>query len=423
MHPMLQISEVYNGLNKLVRRIGGPLHRRVRLSRLGAFNLGSGRPKRTGRALVSYVSDYVRFVTKQATPAVWDREDVDTVLDRLCTGKWAGHYHHRESADLVRELIDRGFVVDCIYDRGGYLVENAADYDFILDEWNNMERWAAQNPKARKCFHGTTCHWLYWNRAELQRLDWLMRRRGVVLAPERQLPPMLGLASADVVTYYGNDFALQHYGPVRPKLRKVWVCPSLDSREFPTKDWDQAKRRFLYFGSASWLHRGLDLVLEAFLQTDLELFICGPDNRFLEIYGNELKHHPNIHNIGFVTPGSPEFLDLVNKCSAVVYASAAEGCSTSIVQCMRFGLIPIVTEATGLSVHDYWPPLRGETDRDLIADILQRCTELSELPAEKLEELSRWFFGFAEHHHSRDAFRDSLGKVLDELLSPNGATG
>jgi glycosyltransferase involved in cell wall biosynthesis len=342
---------------------------------------------------------------------------LDQVLDRLCVGKYAGHYHHREAADLVRELIERGFVVDCIYDRAGYLIENPSEYDFILDEWDNMARWATQNPKARKLFHGTTCHWLYWNRAELQRLDWIFRRRGAALAPERQLPAMLGLADADLVTYYGSDAALQHYGPVRPKLRKVWVCPTAASPVFSTKDWSAAKRRFLWFGSSSWVHRGLDLVLEAFMQTpDLELFICGSDRRFLDVYGEDLKKLRNVHHIGFVTPDSAQFRELVSKTAAVVYASAAEGCSTSIVQCMRFGVIPIVTEATGLSVHDFWPALAGHTDLELISDIVKRCTALAEMPDRQVEALSRRFWEFADRHHSRPAFRTSLNTVLDELL-------
>ena len=262
-----EIRGFYDYLYQSARRIGRPFIRRMSLKRIGAFELGKGRPRRIGRALVSYVSDYVRFVTERASLAVWDRDDIGEVLDRLGQGKFAGHYHHRESADLVRQLIERGFIVDCIYDRAGYLIEDVSGYDFILDEWNNMERWAAQNPNARTCFYSTGCHWLFWNRAELQRLDWLLRRKGVLLAPERQLPAMTGLAKADAVTYYGNDFARQHYAPVRPKLRKVWVCPSADSSKFETKDWNNARRRFLYYGGASWVHRGLDLVLEAFLDT------------------------------------------------------------------------------------------------------------------------------------------------------------
>jgi hypothetical protein len=410
---------LYESLYKTVRNIGRPIQRRSRLARLGAFDLGRGRPGRKGRALVAYVSDYVRHVTRQAGHCVWDREDVDQVLDRLCVGEYAGHYHHREASDLVRELIERGFVVDCIYDRAGYLIEDPSPYDFILDEWDNMARWAAQTPEAKKLFYGTTCHWLYWNRAELQRLDWILRRRGVVLAPERQLPAMLGLADADLVTYYGNEAGLQHYGPVRPKLRKVWVCPTAPSSAFIAKDWFAAKTRFLWFGSSSWVHRGLDLVLEAFMQTpDLELFICGSDRRFLGVYAEDLKKCRNIHHVGFVTPDSEQFRGLVSKTAAVVYASAAEGCSTSIVQCMRFGLIPIVTEATGLSVHDFWPALAGQTDLELISDIAKRCTAVASMPDGQVEELSRRFWEFAATHHSREAFRKSLGAVLDELLRP-----
>ena len=235
------------------------------------------------------------------------------------------------------------------------------------------------------------------------------------MAPEFQLPAM-AYADADLVTYYGNDAAFQQYGPARPKLRKLWVCPTADSSAFSTKDWSAAKRRFLWFGSAFWVHRGLDLVLEAFMQTpDLELFICGSDRRFLDVYAEDLKKCRNICYVGFVTPGSDQFRKLVSETAAVVYASAAEGCSTSIIQCMRFGLIPIVTEATGLGVHDFWPALAGQTDKELIADIVKRCTALTEMPDGQLEELSRAFWDFAATHHSRDAFHGSLKSVLDEL--------
>jgi len=410
----------YQSAYKLAKKIGRPLHRKSLLSHVGAFDLGKGRPGRTGRALVAYVSDYVRYVTHQASHSVWDRNDndLDQILDCLCVGKFASHENHRTSADLVRELIGRGFVVDCLYDRSGYLIEDVSNYDCLLDEWDSMARWARQNPKARKLFLGTTCHWLYWNRAELQRLDWIFRRRGVSLAPERQLPAMLGLADADLVTYYGNDAALQYYGLVRPKLRKVWVCPTAASSTFSSKDWSAAKKRFLWFGSSSWVHRGLDLVLEAFMQVpDLELFICGSDQRYFEVYGQELRNCRNIHHIGFVTPDSEEFRALVSKTASVVYASAAEGCSTSVVQCMRFGLIPIVTEATGLSVHDFWPALDGETDVELIADIVKRCGAIAEAPDHQVEALSRSFWEYAATHHSRAEFRKSFGAVLDELLA------
>jgi hypothetical protein len=391
------------------------------MNRIGAFDLGRGRSNRVGRALVSYVSDYVRHVTQQAGQGVWDRPDVDQVLDRLCRGKFAEHENHRTSADLVRELIERGFVVDCIYDRAGYLIEDASRYDLILDEWDNLPRWASQNPKSRKCFYGSGCHWLYWNQAELQRLDWLFRRRGAAVAAERQLPSLMGLEVADVATYYGNDYAVPFYGRYQSKLRKLWVCPTVNSTAYPRKDWSSAKGRFLYFGSTSWVHRGLDLVLEAFLKMDLELLICGGDERFIEVYGDELKGRKNIRYLGFVNPATPRFQEIIAETSAVVYASAAEGCSTSVVQCMRFGLIPIVTEATGLSVHDHWPALKGKTDYELIEDITQRCRDLSEYSAERLEELSRWIWDFTDRHHSRAAYRESLGRVLDELTGPSGA--
>jgi hypothetical protein len=87
---------------------------------------------------------------------------------------------------------------------------------------------------------------------------------------------------------------------------------------------------------------------------------------------------------------------------------------------MRFGLIPIVTEATGLSVHDYWPALQGATDDELIADIVKRCTELSGRSDQDLKALSDWFWRFAQENHSREAFLDSLNTIFDELFGADG---
>jgi len=409
----------HHSIFKSFRQVLHPLYRRSALRRLGAFNLGAGRARRTGRALVSYVSDFVRFVTAQRCRSIWDRDDVERAIDLDCTGTFATHSQHWESAAIVAELIHRGFIVDCIYDRGGYLIEDPSPYDFILDEWDSMKRWAALNSRARKLFHGTTSHWLFWNRAELQRIDWLFKRRGVCPPPERQVPAM-GLEDSDLITFLGNSDSKLQFGPQQHKLRRLWITPPFLGDPPTMKNWSAAKRRFLWFGSSSWVHRGLDLVVEAFLQLpDLELFICGSDRRFLTVYGEDLYKGGNIHHVGFVTPASEQFQGLVSKTVGVVYASAAEGCSTSMVQCMHFGLIPIVTEATGLSVHDYWPALRGDTDLQLIADIRSRCMALCETPDHELEDLSRWFRQFARQNHSRESFRTSLNTVFDELLGPS----
>lgn len=56
---------------------------------------------------------------------------------------------------MVRQFIARGFVVDCIFDRVGYLVKDVSSYDVIVDEWNNLPRWASLNPSARKLLYAT----------------------------------------------------------------------------------------------------------------------------------------------------------------------------------------------------------------------------------------------------------------------------
>ena len=408
--------DIYSSFYKSLYRVFHPINRKMRLKQALISDLGKGRPNRAGRALFSYVTDFIQHITDQGASSVWDRDDLALILEKAYQGKFTWHSSHWDSVEIVRQLIERGFVVDCIYDRNGYLLEDVSDYDLILDEWTNLPKWATQNTYARKWFYAATSHWLYNNTAEMIRLQWLFKRRGAEVPPSYVFPPILGPGNADIVTFMGSDFTAKQYGIYKPKLRQLWGTSPVNSSDFKPKDWSFVKKRFLYFGSKGWVHRGLDLVLEAFLKTDLDLYICGSDDGFLDVYGNEIKKRSNIHYLGFIYPKSETYKQIMDTTCAIVYPSAAESCSASVLQCLHFGLIPVVTEATGLSVHADWPPLDGNTDQQLIENILQRCTEISELPDQQIDELSYAFWEYANRNHTRQTYRDSLSRVLDELL-------
>jgi len=366
------------------------------------------------------VTDFIRHVSTSYSLDIWNHTDLSTLLENACIGKFVGHSNQWESSEVVRQLIERGFVVDCIYDRDGYLLQDVSSYDLIIDEWTNLPRWAELSPGARKWFYAVTAHWQFWNSAELQRLRWIFDRRNADLPPSRQMPALTGPGISDVTTYVGSDFILNTFGKYRPSMQRLQVSSATEVPFCKPKDWPRAKRRFLFFGSSGWVHRGLDLVLEAFLHpemTECELFICGSDREFLKVYGYELELNPNIKYLGFVYPKTREFDELMETTCAVVYPSAAEGCSTSIVQCMQYGLIPIVTQAVGLDDQPGWPPLSGSSDTELINQIIRRCKEISQMTEHTLEETSHLCWQYAKQNHSRKAYSHSLSLALDRLLS------
>ncbi|MFA5804200.1 MAG: glycosyltransferase [Melioribacteraceae bacterium] len=117
----------------------------------------------------------------------------------------------------------------------------------------------------------------------------------------------------------------------------------------------KAKRKYLWFGSSGIVHKGLDLILDSFMQRpNLELHVCGTiDQRFQASYNEVLLCHNNIHFHGFISINSNFFKQLMETCSFVISASVSEGMSTSVLTCMvNGGLIPIITLSTGIDINE-----------------------------------------------------------------------
>jgi hypothetical protein len=378
-----------------------------------------------GRCLVAFLPDFVRFLCRH--PAVgqggWDAAGLAPIMAELARHRF-NSFLCWESAELVRQLLARGYVVDYVCGRHGYLIEDPSRYDVIIDEWTNLPAWAAANPRARKLFYATGSHWLFQNKAELTRHEWLLARRGVDVPPVRQVPPLLGPEHADLVSCFGAETARSSFGPNAAKVRKIWINPTEEGLTLQGKDWLAASRQFLFFGSSGWVHRGLDLVVEAFLkEPDLRLVIAGvqiQDNpTFWRVYGKEIEKAGNITVVGPQDVWSATFQDLTSSCAAVIYPSASEGCSGSVVECLHRGLIPLVTPAVGLELDGQFPPLAGATDRDLIDEIRSRCRAVSETPVAVLEEQRQFLWRYANTRHTRESFSQSTGRVLDALLAPS----
>ena len=412
---------------RLLRQAASASVRRVygayRLGRVSVRNLGKENIRDLrGRCLVSYVPWFIGFVRQHPDVGKngWDPGSLAPKLENLAS-EFHPHSMYWESAELVRQLIDRGYIVDCIYGRDGSLVEDVSAYDVLVDEWDNLPRWASQNPVSRRLYYATGCHWIYHNKAELARHEWLFQRRGVVAATARQVPPILSPAAANIISYFGNSATRATYGSFSEKLRKLWVSAVERPSSLGPRDWRRAQDSYVWYGGGGWIHKGLDLVVEAFLKEPrLRLRILGGDLRgdadFWRIYGKAIEEAGNITYHGFIHPGSPEFREVSETTCAVVYPSAAEGCSGAVVQCMHFGLIPLVTEVTGLSIHDAWAPLDGSSDKDLIESIRARCHEVRKMPPVEAEEWRQFFWDYSGQHHTREAYSQSLSLVLDELL-------
>jgi glycosyltransferase involved in cell wall biosynthesis len=331
----------------------------------------------------------------------------------------ANHFSNRwECRQMAQTFLDLGMAVDVIdwYDKR---FVPRQEYRFLVDIGCNMPRLAPLVGKdCVKLMHATGKHWLFQNRAELQRLTDLHRRRGVALEPRRQVPTGCAAELADCITVLGNQMTadtFQYTG------KPVYRIPLSSAAEFPwdeTKDFRRARRRFLWLGSGGMVHKGLDLVLEAFAgMPELELVVCGPvggEEDFQRHYHRELYETPNIHTRGWVDVTTPEFAAVTRDVAAMVYPSCSEGSAGCVIVGLHAGLIPIVSRETGVDVDHFGVEMPHST----IDEIRRAARSLSGRSADELRQRSRAAWQRAREYFSRERFAEAFRNVVMEWLTP-----
>lgn len=187
---------------------------------------------------------------------------------------------------------------------------------------------------------------------------------------------------SDYMLCVGNtdSFSYRSYAKYNKPIYPILPSTSPKIRFLP--DWIRTRslNSFLCFAGDGFICKGVDLLVEAFEKMpDMKLYICGPDSEpaFFKQYGAIIETHNNISYEGFVTVGSHKFNDLCSECSFTILNSASEGCATSVVTCLRAGLVPIVNYETGIDAGDYGFMMNNKEDR--IGDIVKVCLDVSKI--------------------------------------------
>ena len=351
-----------------------------------------------GRALLSYILD--PFLLPPGSPVPHS------------------HTHFWESRAMGEALRDLGFTVDVIHwTNRSFLPRHA--YDLLVDVRLNLERLAPLvGPRCLKVMHIETAHRDFHNPAQERRLADLERRRGVRLAMRRPLEPNRAIERADCATFVGNEFTASTYAFAGKRLWRVPISQPIVYPFPEDKDWPAAARRFVWFGSGGLVHKGLDLVLEAFAGApELQLTVVGPIARepdFERAFWTELYRTPGITTIGWVDIAGARFCQVTRQAVAVVYASCSEGGGGSAITCMHAGLVPLVTREAAVDVH----PAYGELLRDVSPEGVRRqARSLAERPPADLAAMARAAWEHVRTHHTRERFAARYREAMTEILS------
>lgn len=353
-------------------------------------------PPARGRVLLSYLNFAPHFEERQK-----------------------GHTSFWECRQIAYTWRDLGFSVDVIaYSNARFEPRHA--YDVCIDIHDNLERLAPLlPPRCLKILHATGAHWIYQNAAEYARLLALQERRGVTLIPRRIVPASLGIQTCDCATYVGNDFTASTFAFAAKPMTRIPLSTHYRA-DFPhDKDWNAARSRFLWMASTGAVLRGLDVVLEAFASLPhLHLDVCGDvaaETDFFAAYQRELAQLPNVSYHGLVSLESPLFERVSKGCGAMIYPSASEGCSGSVIAAAHAALVPVVPVSSGVDLGEaVWalPAISVEAVSEALATV-------SSWSPTEIERRARRVWERVNAQHTREIFAARYREFAQTVLARN----
>jgi glycosyltransferase involved in cell wall biosynthesis len=388
-------------INRLLNKVGLQLTRYTPNPYAGSATVRTPGKKR-GWALVSYILEPF------AEPA---------------SGVSKTHTNYIESVTIVKTLNDMGFSVDVIDYRNQNFVPKR-QYDLFISARTNFAAIVNRlNSECVKIAHLDTAHFVFNNASASARLLALRERRNIAAYSMRTIEKNWAPEHADVLSVLGNEFTLGTYAYAGKPMYPIPV-PTHEVYDSPEdKNFEGISKSYIWLGSGGLVHKGLDLVLEAFADMpDYKLTVCGPvdavyERHFRKAYASELYDCPNIDTIGWTDIASEQFRDIANRSLGLIYPSASEGQSGAVVTCMQAGLVPVVSYESGVDVEDFGLVLPA-CDVDTIR---RTITALSAESASDLRARAVGAWNRARDRHTTDSYGIEFRAMLESVLAENAS--
>ncbi len=317
---------------------------------------------------------------------------------------------------IVQGLNEMGYLVDIVnYDNLSFQPSDSYDL-FVGHAGINFEHISRLLPRhTARIYFSTGIYWREMNVREARRFYDLTLRTGHVLPPDRYVgnPEDYANQVADGIICLGNKDAAKTYARF-PQVVNInnGIFP-LCWEGWQDKDYGEGRKHFLFFSGRGNVHKGLDRLLEAFAGLDLHLHVCQhlePD--FERVYRQELKQCPNIHVHGFIKMRSSHFESLAQRCNWVILPTCAEGQPGSVIECMAYGLVPILPDAANIDLEDWGvrlPDCEVETIRSEVSRVSTMAVEECRGRAARVVEASK-------EKYSVENFRSSFIRGVAQIL-------
>jgi glycosyltransferase involved in cell wall biosynthesis len=343
---------------------------------------------------------------------------IDPFISDMSESKFNSHTNYWESYQIAKTFLEMGFEVDVINYSNSEFFSPRKNYNIFVGSRINFEKIAQRlNPDCIKIAHLTISHWCYNNKAQCERLLSVQKKKGVTIYPKKIAEINFAIENADFATILGNEFTINTYRYANKNIYRVPISTPVLYPWPEKKDFKSCRKSFLWFGSEGMVHKGLDIVLEAFVaMPDFQLIVCGPisqENDFEKAYYKELYETKNIQTLGWIDITGPKFREITNKCIGLIYPSCAEGGGGSVITCLHASLIPIVSYESSVDIKDDFGFILRNFSLD---EIKYAINFVSNLPTEKLETMAREAWKFARQNHTRETFSRDYKKAITSIL-------
>ncbi len=391
----------------------------IRIKRL----LGKLLPRQIQQAYARHTSQRSKISVINYFNAQYPKRVLLSYVDGPFLGSELDSHSNRREALVIAECFHKmGYCVDVV----PYNFQSAIDYSpysCVFGLGDPVERSFDQDvPNLMRIHYATGCHVQFQNTATLRRAQDVHKNKGVWLLDSCRKVPWTWSAQttlADAMLVIGNQLVMNSYrlyyqGPIFPQITSYYAALPLDVLE--GKNFSEAKKHFLYFGSTGAIHKGLDLLLEVFSENpDKILHIAAPlegETAFVKAFAEELAC-PNIILHGFLDVRSEAFRHLMRECAFAVLPSCSEGISTSLLNVMCNGLVPVLTPECGYDPMPYSVPIE-KADILSVKNAVDFCSSLLET---EIRKRSLQCLQETRERYSIEAFRAQMEANLLHVLS------
>lgn len=330
-------------------------------------------------------------------------------------------YHplYAQVNQILKCLIELNFSIDiCDYnDLFAYKELAGEEYDYVIG-FGKVYKEVLLSKKAKKSILFVT-----ENLPEVvekkykERISYFKERHPnlpIVNVPRNDCFDMEQFILSDMAIVMSSDYNIQSMRKYIQEIYPINVnCLYNSAYTFDTSHIKGSKRNFLWFGSQGTLHKGLDILIDAFKQLpEYTLNIYGvPENekRYIKplLSKNTILHER-------VNVLSQDFIDKVVKQNVfVLSASCSEGMMSGIATCMIHGLIPIVTKETSYNSCS----CIFEFDGYKVEDILKKIKQMDNLKIADLEKISKECQEYAKDNFLLSSFKKSMKQILPEYIN------